>query len=219
VSYQLSVKSAHTNGGNRKDNFAADRSVPIQFRSLEEHYDEPVYDRGHMAPSAVIDQTQLANDQTFLYSNMTPQLAHFNRDVKPSDRGAWGIIEDSVSCWVRDTERHHLLVTAGTIVDDPNELMNDEVVVPSQFFKIVLDMQTFETISFLLDHAGKTDHLIDDSIVTIAEIEAVTGLAFFPNLGEEFRAILLTQEGSLDDWTIRDRMFGNCVSRTLPDGP
>ncbi len=71
VSFYVTRETAHSSNVSRGE-FAEDFDIPEQFRSTEDDYDEPVYDRGHLAPSAAIDYSRSANDETFLYSNMAP---------------------------------------------------------------------------------------------------------------------------------------------------
>lgn len=42
-------------------------------------YEEPVFDRGHMAPNADFVRSEAAMINTYMFSNMTPQRANFNR--------------------------------------------------------------------------------------------------------------------------------------------
>lgn len=99
VSYAISNTSA--NGGNvGRGNFRVDKSIPAKYRSSNTDYKKSGYDRGHLAPSGSIDYSRAANDDTFFYSNMTPQLPGFNRDMQ-GYTGVWGRVERFERTWER----------------------------------------------------------------------------------------------------------------------
>ena len=67
--------------GERLDNFRADQRIPWRFRASLGAYVGSGYDRGHLVASADQRETQLQNSETFLLSNMSPQLPEFNRQI------------------------------------------------------------------------------------------------------------------------------------------
>ena len=74
----------------RKSRFTVDEAVLSQFRAALEDYKGSGFDRGHLAPAGNHKQTQAGLDETFLLSNITPQVgANFNR-------GAWNNLEQHV---------------------------------------------------------------------------------------------------------------------------
>lgn len=80
--------------------------APFQFRAdpriaesdNAEDYSGSGYDRGHMAPAADFNFDRRALSETYLYSNVCPQLPSFNR-------GAWADVEREV----------RLLAASGTV--------------------------------------------------------------------------------------------------------
>ncbi|GAA5812788.1 hypothetical protein MFLAVUS_006246 [Mucor flavus] len=63
-----------------KSTFKDDKDLPALFRAYTKDYTLSGYDRGHMAPAADASATQEGLDQTFLLSNIAPQVgAGFNR--------------------------------------------------------------------------------------------------------------------------------------------
>jgi len=68
-------------GGDRsRSEFKEDESLPIPFRATLQNYFRSGYDRGHMVPAADAKISQEAMDETFLLSNIAPQVgAGFNR--------------------------------------------------------------------------------------------------------------------------------------------
>ncbi len=76
----------------RKDAFAEDKEVPVQFRATLSDYKGSGYDRGHQAPAADMRSTANTMKQSFLLTNMTPQLPALNQ-------GAWRILEEKTRQW------------------------------------------------------------------------------------------------------------------------
>jgi endonuclease G len=73
----------------RLDNFRADTRIPPRFRAGLNAYVGSGYDRGHLVASAQHDQLEIQNSETFLLSNMSPQVPDFNQKI-------WRELEDQV---------------------------------------------------------------------------------------------------------------------------
>lgn len=65
----------------------------------------------------------------------------------------------------------------------------NRIAIPTHFYKIILHVRPsgfIDTISFILPHldesVGSTSPFLSNHIATIDEIEAVTGIDFFPEL-------------------------------------
>ena len=73
------VKGSDT-GDRSKSNFTEDESLPAMFRAKLQDYFRSGYDRGHMVPAADAKLSQDAMDETFMLSNIAPQVGvGFNR--------------------------------------------------------------------------------------------------------------------------------------------
>ena len=72
----------------RANNFRADYRVPEMFRADLPDYRGSGYDRGHLVASANQREVELQNSETFLLSNMSPQVPDFNR-------GLWKQLEEA----------------------------------------------------------------------------------------------------------------------------
>ncbi|KAJ7771800.1 hypothetical protein B0H16DRAFT_1514773 [Mycena metata] len=71
-----------------KSKFIEDEDLPIPFRARLADYFKSGYDRGHMVPAADAKSSQEAMDETFLLSNIAPQVGDgFNRHY-------WAYLED-----------------------------------------------------------------------------------------------------------------------------
>ncbi|PKI85289.1 Nuc1p [Malassezia vespertilionis] len=70
--------------------FTEDMRIPPQFRATNADYFRSGYDRGHMVPAADVKSSQEAMNETFLLSNIAPQVGEgMNRDY-------WAHTEDFV---------------------------------------------------------------------------------------------------------------------------
>ncbi|KAG1049156.1 hypothetical protein G6F43_008500 [Rhizopus delemar] len=79
----LTFDSLKKGSGVNRDNsdFREDTSLPDLFRAHLSDYKYSGYDRGHQAPAGDAVSTQEAMDETFLLSNMAPQVGvGFNRE-------------------------------------------------------------------------------------------------------------------------------------------
>lgn len=75
--------TAHPDVDRSNSSFHEDDDLPKLFRAHLKDYSRSGYDRGHMAPAGDAVQTQEAMDETFLLSNMAPQVGiGFNRHCK-----------------------------------------------------------------------------------------------------------------------------------------
>ncbi len=182
VAYSITADSVHGTNVKRKNNFKVDTGLSNFNRSKASDYKRSGYDRGHMAPSGTIDYSREANDQTFLYSNMAPQLAGFNRDMY-GNQGAWGRLEHDIRNWV--SKRRALYVVSGTYFNGSESYIGNHVGVPSAFYKIIVDIDKGQAIAFWLPHEEQTANKLASYQVTIAEIEDKTGVDFFTGISAQ----------------------------------
>jgi DNA/RNA endonuclease G (NUC1) len=191
VGYQLNRADATARFVERKDCFRRDRRLSDEIASFCVDYNEPLFDRGHMVPANDAKRSETAMDNSFLFSNMTPQYGEFNRRI-------WEHLESKVHRWAEDVG---LYVVTGAVFDRNKDGRRDNdseamrmkpsgrVAVPSHFYKIVLHIRTdgkLDTISFLLPHDTQThpdrDGYLNSKIVSIDAIEKLTGINFLPQM-------------------------------------
>ncbi|MHA1544751.1 MAG: DNA/RNA non-specific endonuclease [Alphaproteobacteria bacterium] len=141
------------------------------------------YDRGHMAPAGDLKSDQAAMDESFYLSNIAPQVGvGFNR-------GIWRKLEEKVRVWVR--ARGELYVITGPVFYDYIPVIGkSKVVVPDAFFKIIYDLESFETLAFLLPNRALPDARLIDFQTTIDALESKTGIDFFSELNPALEAAL-----------------------------
>lgn len=155
----------------RDDAFNADASLPPGQRAELKDYAGSGYDMGHQVPDGDLSWSTETEQQSFLLSNMVPQLPGLNR-------GIWKLLETSVRGWASQ-RGHTLTVYTGPIyLNSTKTIGPGQVVVPDAFFKIVVDHTTRETLAFGFPHSDKLGKELDKRQTTVAEIEQLTGINF-----------------------------------------
>ena len=155
-------------------------------------YDGFGYDRGHLAPSADFRWSITALSESYYYSNMSPQLADFNR-------GAWGDLEDALRGYLYANTNTELYVVTGPVLKDGLAVIKrgiHKVSIPQQYFKVVMDFTNKRAIGFLMPNEAISKPL-KSFAVTINSIEALTGLNFFNKLPEALQEQLETQADAM----------------------
>ncbi len=168
----------------KKSSFKADKDLPPKCRSEKADYKTSGYDRGHMAPAADHKYKQSAMDNSFLLSNMAPQVGiGFNR-------GMWRRLETYVRNLV--TGRDLLVVVSGPIYNGPKRTTKagSTVRVPSHFYKIVYHPGRRRVLAFVLPNKKLKTQSLDRFVTTVREIEDETGYEFFPALSPRERGRL-----------------------------
>ena len=199
VAEHITPASLAVNKADRKHSyFVEDINVPAKFRANLSDYFRSGYDRGHQVPAADAKWSQDALDQTFLLSNMCPQVGDgFNRDYwahfedfcrrltnnYPSIR----IVTGPLYLPKRDPEDGKWKVSYEVIGNPPN------VSVPTHFYKVIFaeDGKTGGNVSlaaFVLPNAPiANDKPLQDFEVPIEAVERASGLEFAAKLPTQRR--------------------------------
>lgn len=142
------------------------------------------YDRGHIAPAADMRWSQTAMQQSFLMTNIAPQLHSLNG-------GAWKKLEEKCRVWAQADSA--IIIIAGPITTDPvNEYIGEtQVAVPQRFFKIIASpwANPPRGIGFIMPN-GKVKGGIQAAAVSIDEVEAATGHNFFSQLPDSIERLI-----------------------------
>jgi len=168
VAYHLTPDSVNKKF-KRSNKFKPDTEIPVQYRSTLSDYKGSGYDRGHMAASATVDSSYNAMTESFLLSNMTPQLPGLNRQ-------GWRYLEQYIREWTN--ERGELYVVTGALFVGSNSIIGNGVHVPTHFYKIVFDPAGLDAIAFLVPHRPISKSELLGFIVSVDEVERVAGLDF-----------------------------------------
>ena len=156
--------------------FKSDTSIITKSASKSD-YSSTGFDLGHLSPAADNNMSKKANEESFLMSNISPQLPRFNR-------GIWKELES----WVRDKATEHnsvYVITGPVFLNNLGFVGKNNVTIPGYYYKILLRQEDSKmlSIAFLMPQLC-TSSDIKDYIVTVNTIETITGLDFFPELGK-----------------------------------
>ena len=166
--------------------YPKDPDIPSKYMFNDDPYYGTGYDHGHILPSYDRLNSRDANIQTFYLSNMQPQRNVFNA-------GIWLKMENMVSTtWNTNAFRDTLYVCKGGTIDQPGQIMgklNTGLIVPRYFFMAVLckNSQGYKALAFWVEHRNE-DHSKDniiDYVMSIDELERLTGIDFFCNLPDD----------------------------------
>ena len=187
----------------RTDAWSVDPKLPAEMQVQESDHKNDGFDRGHLCASEDRVYLKEANDQTFYYSNISPQLNDFNG-------GFWRKLETRVQTWGRSTADgvydkvyvtkggtlNKLLknfkgttVNGGTPTTDANGFTIHGLACPEYYYMAVLSQKddVFHAIAFLVPHKeGMTENPSSDElkeyVVSVDKLEEETGIDFFCNL-------------------------------------
>jgi endonuclease G len=125
-----------------------------------------------MVPDGDLSWDQQVEYESFLMSNMSPQYPNLNR-------GAWKNLEASTRAWALQ-RGHSLTVYSGNIypIGSTRTIGEDRVVVPERLYKIVVDDATGEVLAFIFPNVERQDLDLRAKLVSVAEVEAQTGVTF-----------------------------------------
>ena len=195
VTYHLTKENLQGDA-KRKDSFRPDSALPKGKRSELEDYKDSGYDRGHMAPAADFKRSKEAMSETFLLSNMAPQRPKLNEIT-------WSHLENEVRTL---TKKHGSIwiFTGPLYLDSVNHKSEPKdhvgphnVAVPTHFFKVILcehsDGQR-EMFAFVMkNQLEKLAGISKDYIVTVRQVEELSGFNFFHRLPDDEEARLETR--------------------------
>lgn len=187
----------------RTDAWAVDPKLPAEMQTQESDHKSDGFDKGHLCASEDRVYLKEANEQTFYYSNISPQLNDFNG-------GFWAKLEARVQTWGRSTTTgtydkvyvtkggtlNKLLknfkgtaVSGGTPTTDANGFTIHGLACPEYYFMAILSQKddVFHAIAFLVPHkeglnrTPSSDEL-KEYVVSVDKLEEETGIDFFCNL-------------------------------------
>jgi endonuclease G len=173
----------------RKNSFKPDPDLSIGERAELSDYKRSGYDRGHMAPSADMAWDAQAMKESYYLSNMVPQNPNMNQHI-------WKGLEEKVRQWAKD--RGELYIYTGPIFkeDEIDTIGNNQVCIPTHVFKIIFDPQKVESIAFIMPNEPLNPSEMENYIVTIRDVEELTGLDFLKSLKKSVEDIVETEKAN-----------------------
>lgn len=181
VAYELIPEDFSNESVGRQEDFREDPAIS-GTQALLTDYRGSGYDRGHQLPSQDRVRTAEENSQTFLLSNMSPQINKFNAKLNLTAERA-----------VRDAARQFgkaYVVTGPVLTDNKGNfetIGKNKVSIPLRFFKAVLcfDKNGKAYAIGLLMPQNYTDGNLHTYLYSIDELEKTIGFDLFPNLPDE----------------------------------
>jgi len=157
------------------------------------------YDRGHMVPNFAINTQfgRVAQFETFFMSNIVPQRSSMNR-------GIWKNLEHGIVKAYAPMRKHVWVLTGPVFAADPPVVTRPngrKVPVPEALFLIIADPERYpfddadnlNILALLIPQDIATTKPETAPISSLPEIEARTGLTFFPRLSARDKAKLVNQ--------------------------
>lgn len=173
VAYELS-KSDLSRNNFKRPYFIEDKKVKTKSADWR-NYKNSGFDRGHLVPAGDRKMSVEAYNETFFTSNISPQDRDFNS-------GIWNRLEQKVRYWA-DKYDGVYVVTGGVLKGNMKTIGDEDVSVPNEFYKIVVDVSdnNYKAIAFVIPNKPSSQSFYEYA-VSIDEIETKTGIDFFPNL-------------------------------------
>lgn len=198
IQYELSPEEVRGEES-RSEDFRPDTSIPFGSRAELSDYTNSGYDRGHMAPAADMTRSRSVMSESFLLSNIAPQIGPgFNQHI-------WKYLETAVRGWVE--QRGTLTIITGPVFAVERDSVSyrvigkNHVAVPTHFYKIVVDANNpsgVEALAFMIPNRRlpSADYHYSDFLSTIDEIETATGLDFLSALPAAVEDVIESQKAS-----------------------
>jgi endonuclease G len=175
-----------------KADFKEDQSVHEYFRSKNSDYKYSGYDRGHMAPAGNHRRNQEMCNETFLLSNMAPQVGRgFNRDK-------WEHLERYARKMTKLYKNVYICTgplylpkkeVDGKMYVKYEVIGSNQVSVPTHFFKVIVgesEDHQLEMEAFVLPNQVIPDDTpLANFQVPVDSIERAAGLLFFDRLSRD----------------------------------
>lgn len=144
------------------------------------------YDRGHQIPSGDRTRSSSINSQTFYYTNMTPQIG------QKMNQAIWADLENAVRGWSSATDTLYVVTGAmpTTATDKTIKYTQDyngkNMAVPKYYFKALARQVNgqYQTVAYKLDNISYSHRNYNEGILSVKELEEMTGFTFFPDRPE-----------------------------------
>lgn len=170
---QFQYNAQHDAGNaSRAKTFSLDPKVPANCQQITAKAYGHHYDRGHLVPANHLDASMTTIKATNNITNILPQASNMNR-------GAWLVTEEITECY-RDISE--LLVIGGVIWgNDPTDdffVKSHGIKTPDAFWKVIVrgGHEDEQAIAWIIPNSqDATRHKIDDYLVTVNDIETLTG--------------------------------------------
>ena len=179
----------------RKDNFRPDPKVRTSSAQLYD-YKGSGFDRGHLAPAGDMKYNYSSMSESFYMSNMTPQKPGFNR-------GIWKKIEQQFRNW--GYKYGEIVIITGPILNGESlgTIGSNKVTIPKWYYKVAIDPDNYlRNVAIIIENKSSSEP-IKNFVVSIDELERISGLDFFYKLPDEVETSFESSTHiNLWDWNV-----------------
>ena len=192
VAFTFDATTAKDAGVGRTGKFKADPALGSSLQSNNDDFGtggNDGIDRGHLCASEDRQYSREANEQTFYFTNMSPQYSRFNQQV-------WAALEGVVQDWGRTYTNgtDTLFVAKGGTIGRGMTLSEPETgTMPRYYYMALLSKKwsaanqqfQYRAIGFLLEQreqAYQRPYRFSQYAMAIDRLEEETGIDFFCNL-------------------------------------
>ena len=170
------------------DKWFYDPRIPKEEQIGEELYTANPFDRGHLvrrldpAWGNSLTIAKIANDDTYHFTNCSPQHEKFNQG-----KNLWQGLENFLLERATDAEQKLTIFTGPVFRDDDPEYRG--VLIPREFWKVAVlvgEEGKLTSLAFLVTQADLIESVVEEAAIDVArtfqtsvtEIESLTGLNF-----------------------------------------
>lgn len=201
----------------RTNAFAPDMTLPAEWWIRPTDYTGSGYDQGHLVPSADRSDSEESNTQTFLMSNMQPQVPKLNQQT-------WRYLEDYTREIIKkDSEAY---IYAGCYGDKGR--IKQKVTIPERCFKIIVVLangdddlkrvnQTTRVIAVNMPNDESVSQRWRTYLTTVDEIEKNTGFDFLSNVPERVQKVIEAKKDEQSTEPRKDEASAPATKRNSGD--
>lgn len=171
IHYTLKASDLKGNKVTRSNNFRIDTLV-ITGTANNYDYKSQGYDRGHLKPAADAGSNTNHMEETFYYSNISPQKASFNR-------GIWLKLEKEARYHATQSDSV-IIVTGGVLKEGLKTIGLNKVSVPDHFYKILYIYKgcTTQIKAYLIPNQ-KSFNQTNYYLTTLNKLKQLTNITFY----------------------------------------
>ncbi|HQP04357.1 MAG: DNA/RNA non-specific endonuclease [Bacteroidales bacterium] len=171
VAYEFTLKELPLTAERAKA-FRTDPEVATITADNDDYY-KTGYDKGHLAPSRDMAFDPIAQEESFYFSNISPQVPGFNR-------GIWRGLEFKVRKWVEKYDNVYV-ITGPVLRDNLPVIGENRVSVPEYFYKAVLvDNDTVcKAVGFVIPNCDSLGNRYSLYAVPVDTVEKLLEMDFF----------------------------------------
>ena len=174
--YHVTREARHENG--KRPNFTRDHS--LKRAPAPGEYAKSGYDRGHMVPNyAIVTRYGEAEQlKTFLMSNVAPQTPALNRSI-------WRDIEHRIAdLWTARYGEIWVIVGCISAGSQGETVSGTDIDVPTAYYQVIIAQEGLDVraLALLVPQEVGWNDWAARHIVTVRDLERLTGLDFNPEL-------------------------------------